>query len=449
MALRAPNKNSKKARPSRPAQTHLDVTIEGFKSISRRQKLSMKPLTILSGSNSSGKSSFMQPLLMLKQTLEAPYDPGPLLINGPHVKFTSADQFLSELKEAQRTKNFSIKFESEDRSLEINFSRKNEKPIQIAHQEIRVGGESVLLTEDLKFPAPYDTSPRLVMSHLKTFFGDRLPAGHAGVFRERCFFGLGLSFDKKAELMPLPLTGNLLGRYPGLLRSMIHLPGLRGNPERTYPLSAVGHTFPGLFQNYAASIIDSWQEKSKPPLGTLNSYLRDLDLASGITTKKIDETQVELRVDRTVHGRSSSVSIADVGMAVSQILPVLVALATAEPGQLVFIEQPELHLHPRAQFKLARIICAAVERGITLVIETHSSILLLGIQTCIAENIIDHENVALHWFSRDSDGVTCVASASLDAAGSFGDWPEDFGDVSLEAEHHYLSAAEKAAARWS
>src|SRR5271154_3991140 len=73
------------------------IAVEGFKSISKKQSIEIAPLTILAGANSSGKSSIMQPLLMLKQTLEEPYDPGPLLISGfaSNVKFTSADQFFS------------------------------------------------------------------------------------------------------------------------------------------------------------------------------------------------------------------------------------------------------------------------------------------------------------------------------------------------------------------
>jgi recombinational DNA repair ATPase RecF len=54
------------------------ITIEGFKSISQKQSIEIRPLTILAGANSSGKSSIMQPLLLLKQTLNASYDPGPL-----------------------------------------------------------------------------------------------------------------------------------------------------------------------------------------------------------------------------------------------------------------------------------------------------------------------------------------------------------------------------------
>ena len=57
------------------------IAVKGFKSIAEECEIDIHPLTILAGANSSGKSSIMQPLLMLKQTLEAPYDPGPLLID--------------------------------------------------------------------------------------------------------------------------------------------------------------------------------------------------------------------------------------------------------------------------------------------------------------------------------------------------------------------------------
>src|SRR5437660_9744045 len=72
-----------------------EIRVAGFKSISEEQKIEVRPLTILAGANSAGKSSMMQPLLLLKQTLELPYDAGPLQLNGPNVKFTSADELLS------------------------------------------------------------------------------------------------------------------------------------------------------------------------------------------------------------------------------------------------------------------------------------------------------------------------------------------------------------------
>ena len=83
------------------------IAVKGFKSIAEECSIDIRPLTILAGANSSGKSSIMQPLLMLKQTLEAPYDPGPLLIDGPNVQFTEAEQFLSTLPDGKRKRSFS------------------------------------------------------------------------------------------------------------------------------------------------------------------------------------------------------------------------------------------------------------------------------------------------------------------------------------------------------
>ena len=136
------------------------------------------------------------------------------------------------------------------------------------------------------------------------------------------------------------------------------------------------------------------------------------------------------------------VNIADVGIGVSQVLPVLVALTAAEQGQLVYIEQPELHLHPRAQVALAQVLADAAKRGVRVVVETHSSLLLLGGQTLVAEGDLSPELVKFHWFTRREDGVTEVSSVDLDEAGTYGDWPVDFDDVSLNVQSRFLDAVD-------
>src|SRR5438128_7014530 len=88
------------------------ISVSGFKSIGPEQTIEVRPLTILAGANSSGKSSIMQPLLLLKQTLEATYDPGALLLNGPNVKFTSADQLLSQTSGGKITRIFHVGIEA-------------------------------------------------------------------------------------------------------------------------------------------------------------------------------------------------------------------------------------------------------------------------------------------------------------------------------------------------
>ena len=224
----------------------------------------------------------------------------------------------------------------------------------------------------------------------------------------------------------------------------IHLPRLRGNPERTYKLTSTGPQYPGTFENYVASIIHEWQETRDERLEMLADALYALGLTGQIGTKKIDTPHRTSSQSSPScgKGKTDMVSIADVGFGVSQVLPVLVALIVAEPGQLVYLEQPELHLHPRAQVALAQVLADAAKRGVRVVAETHSSLLLLAVQTLVAEGSLSPELVKLHWFTRDENGATKIDTADLDEVGAYGDWPEDFDDVDLKAQSRYIKAAQ-------
>lgn len=236
------------------------------------------------------------------------------------------------------------------------------------------------------------------------------------------------------------------GYLQRVLKKMIHLPGLRGNPERNYKTTAVDMLFPGSFENYVASIIYNWNKHEINKIEELSINLKKLGLTSIVESRKIDETQVEIKVGRCLYRDQQEmndvVNIADVGVGVSQVLPVIVALMVAKKGSIVYIEQPEIHLHPRAQVHLAEIIADADKRGVKVVIETHSHLLLLGIQTLVAEKKLPANIVKLHWFSRNEDGSTKIDSRDLDETGAYGNWPEDFGDIELNLEHRYLNAVE-------
>jgi len=241
-----------------------------------------------------------------------------------------------------------------------------------------------------------------------------------------------------------------------LLGRLIHLPGLRGNPARSYPNAAVSDVFPGTFQDYVASIVAKWQqEKSNENLESLNVALEKIGLTWKVTAKSLDATRIELRVGRLPHFKNKkqqlndTVNIADVGVGVSQALPVAVALVEAKPGQMVYIEQPEIHLHPKAQKQMAQLLAGAAKRGVIVIAETHSTLLLRGIQTLVASGEISPDLVKLHWFKRDHEtGETTVTSADLDENGAYGpDWPEDFDDIMLDTEQEYLDAVENRMAK--
>lgn len=230
------------------------------------------------------------------------------------------------------------------------------------------------------------------------------------------------------------------------------MPGLRGNPERSYKVASTDSLFPGSFDRYVASLVHEWRtvKRKNFKFKILVDFLERLGLASSIDTNKVNESRVEIKISRfrgCATSKSNFVNIADVGFGVSQTLPVLVAILAARKGQIVYIEQPELHLHPKAQFELSKIIAEAVDgAGVKVIVETHSSVLIRGIQIEVAKKRLNPSLVSLNWFSQSSvNGQTNVERATLDEYGAFGDWPEDFDQTSLMVEQEYLDAVEEAA----
>jgi hypothetical protein len=223
---------------------------------------------------------------------------------------------------------------------------------------------------------------------------------------------------------------------------MIHVPGLRGNPERSYPTSQVEGRFPGVFQEYVASILSVWKDAARDHLKKAGAALSLLGLTSTVEPHRLDDTRVALVVGRLpASGPGDLVNIADVGFGVSQTLPVVVALLAAAPNQVVYLEQPEIHLHPCAQVALASLLLDAARRGVTVIAETHSDLLLRSVQRAVAAGEADPSLVALHWFERDKEGATTVSTAHLDAAGTYGDWPVDFADVDMRLESDFLDVS--------
>ncbi len=457
MAVQKP-KNASQSQQHREGITR--ITVGGFKSIAEEQSIEIRPLTILAGANSSGKSSIMQPLLLLKQTLDATYDPGALLLNGPNVKFTLAEQLLTRTNEKRHSNSFSITIENNsDAIISSRFVRNEKKGFVVERTVYRVPEKEYAFylgmpQEDINaivFPEKkHSQESPLFLDWIGKSLLLRLNRD-VTLTQNRCFLTLTInvgvaSLRESNTMFNIPMPGE--ADLSELIQKIIHLPGLRGNPERTYPVTAVGPEFPGTFETYVASIIGQWQSEAKnDKLRKVNHDLLRLGLASQVSVRPLDDTQVELRVNRfpnkNKNNSKDTVSIADVGLGVSQTLPVVVALHAAEPDQLIYLEQPEIHLHPRAQLAMAEVLADAAIAGKRLVVETHSSLLLLGIQTLVAEGKLPPELVKLHWFTMQEDGSTRITSADLDETGAFGDWPEDFATVTLESEDRYLDAAQK------
>ena len=150
-----------------------------------------------------------------------------------------------------------------------------------------------------------------------------------------------------------------------------------------------------------------------------------------------------------VPGVDGDVSPSDVGVGVSQTLPVIAAVLLANPGDLIVLEQPELHLHPDAQLRLAKFFIAAIQTGRKLVIESHSEHFLNQLRLSVA--VAGQEaaskltqDVGFVFAERGQDGESQFKSVSLTAEGSVVNWPKGFFDQGSRIARQLLSLRNKA-----
>ncbi|RTQ50735.1 hypothetical protein EJV47_08895 [Hymenobacter gummosus] len=445
-------KRTPKAAPATPPASNRppymlieQIQVKGYKSLVDAT-LHVRPLTLLAGTNSSGKSSILQPFLLVKQTMESSYEPiGSLLLDGSHIQAETAQEIVGNIKgenkvltintwgkEVWRDEFHSISYTQIYSAEGNNFYLKQQTfSFEDEISTLIPGTSSNDLSEEIKY-----SIQRGAMG-IKGAYGEIIQTN--GFLRIQMKTAAGENIGKVSFTH---LLENALSR-------IMHIPGLRSIPKRSYLATTFENQVKGTFDLYAAGTISQWQQQGNTiALAQTNEYLHRLGLTDSVTAKVKNANEVELSVSRLPVGsktrkKADMVNIADVGIGVSQVLPIVVALIAAQEGQIVYVEQPELHLHPRAQVVMAELLAEAANRGVRVIVETHSSLILLTVQTLIAENKIANTDVALHWFARDSKGATQVTYVQPDEDGAYGEWPEDFGDVELKAQDAYLTAVGK------
>ena len=162
----------------------------------------------------------------------------------------------------------------------------------------------------------------------------------------------------------------------------------------------------------------------------LDYWLREFGLAESAHTEGRGRVGIGLTV--TPPGLDREVDLTAVGVGVSQVLPVLLLCLLAEPGTLVVLEQPELHLHPRLEQKLADFLLACVRSGRQIVVETHSEHLVNRLRYHIASDPTDdtHDLIKLI-FAESDNGITKYRTPEINRYGGVGDnWPAGFLDLS-------------------
>jgi len=136
------------------------------------------------------------------------------------------------------------------------------------------------------------------------------------------------------------------------------------------------------------------------------------------------------RYELVIHRDGVACNLRDVGIGVSQVLPVLVVAYFAPKGSTIILEEPEIHLHPLAQSVLAEMFVEiSQQRGVQFVVETHSEHLFRRMQTLVAKQTVSTDEVALYFVERTGKSAQ-LRTLQIDEFGRVSNWPEGFfGDA--------------------
>jgi hypothetical protein len=169
-----------------------------------------------------------------------------------------------------------------------------------------------------------------------------------------------------------------------------------------------------------------------PLPAALNWWLAELGLADRATATDRGRLGIGLTVSPIGSGRD--VDLTSVGVGVSQALPVVLLCLLAGSGMVVLLEQPELHLHPAMQLKMADFLLACARSGRQIIVETHSEHMINRLRRHVAEDDTgENEALVRLLFAEQEEGVTTYRHSDINGLGGLdSDWPKGFLDVAAE-----------------
>lgn len=445
-----------------------ELSFGNFKSWKSVGAMRLAPITGLFGANSSGKTSILQLLLLLKQTIEST-DRAQVLEFGDEKSLTNLGSFRDVVYGHLRpgTMKFAVQW---------NLA----KPLQVTRPEDNT--QSLFSTQQLAFECELgeNGSDRLAVSHLQYDLANasfRLGRkGQSGSKYELTSEGNDFRFVRTQGRpwdIPAPVKfygfpdqvyayyqnagflSQLQLAFETLFGQVYYLGPLREVPQRYYSWKGSEPADMGrrgervvdallAARARGADISPGFRKKRLTLEQRVALWLRDLGLIHSFSMEPVaqDSSIYQVMVQKTPS--SAKVLITDVGFGVSQILPVLALCYYAPEGSIILLEQPEIHLHPSVQSGLADVLIDAVKnRKVQIIVESHSEHLLRRLQRRIAEEEITPEETALYFCETAAEGSTLTA-LNVDLFGNITNWPKDFfGDEFGEMSAITMAATDR------
>lgn len=409
------------------------LTIENFKCFQSQVDIEFGKLTLLTGANSSGKSSIMYSILGAIQSGEFPFQ---FSTNGKYVNMGDFREVVYKHKRGNKIKiGFTFKNSNIQRIETIwEEDKRNNLPrlfklsttSDFFNLTVEVGEDKYRV--NFAFDPDKDTASKNLPNNFFAKFADvadmvsLLTSDNADSSSQSTFTELVSELQNEQTLKDFPLDEVLLYNRQWNVRGTFALQiilesisrefnlfdeninfisSFRLHPERTYlEKTKFNLKIDSDGDKYLDQII-YWETKKDPKLKELLKILKDLQLLDSIKSKRLDGGRYEIAVKVKKNGVDTSLS--DVGFGVSQFLPIIVADLQLPQSSTLFVAQPEIHLHPSVQSSFGDYLTKQIkENSKNYVIETHSEYLLNRIRLAIVKGEISEDDVKVIFVDNQS-----------------------------------------------
>ena len=354
--------------------------------------LPLRPLTLLSGPNASGKSSVLQSLALLHQTMRGDEWSTRLMLNGEAVRLGTV---LDIVDKVHGRHTCEIGLIDEEAAYHWTFTGERWE-MSMAVERVVAGDEVLNKPDQLRYLLPPDTALSLV---------------------ER-------------------------------VRDLTYLTAERIGPREIYDIEdpqiapVVGpageHAVSVLYSRRDEYVRDELVLPDVPAtrLRQVEARMRTFFPGCGLTVQQVPQanavtlgfrTSDDVDFHRPIHA----------GFGITQILPIVIASLSARRDDLLLIENPEVHLHPAGQALMGQFLAEVARAGVQVILETHSDHVLNGIRRAVKAQQLPAEQVSIHFFKpRSVDGAQ-VVSPILDSTGNIDAWPDGFFDQFDKDMNHF------------
>jgi len=346
------------------------VHIKNFKSL-RDIDIKLSDLTLITGINSSGKSTFIQALLLLKQNEEKFYaqNKRALAINGDYIKLGKKQDILYE--EAYK-ENIEISLYNQENFTNVIF---NNGDLKI---NLDINGNDI---------------------------------NNFNLFDDRFQY---LKTDRAIPSIAYPLSDDNIDR---------NLIGLQGEYTAHY-----------LAKNSLKELniqqLKHENSISNQLLENVSLWLGDISNGIDISVEIHKDLEVNLNYSyKYGEKETNKYTPINIGFGITYVLPVIVAILKAKPDDLIIIENLESHLHPAGQSKIAELCAIASANGVQIIVETHSDHFLNGIRVATKKGLLAPEQSKVYYFRKDKDELeTKIDEINIDKNGGIDRYPKGFFD---------------------